>query len=140
MTEEEAMAAVALEEIGPDETEPAVPVPHITSVSYSRLVNLGDYQNEKLGASARVEEGDDPSVVLENLRYWVERDLKLRREAKTALEEIQDALWKAKNQHQQLQRGIEQMQKKWQQMRDLLHVLGLGIPGEYQRQYDDIPF
>lgn len=43
----------------------------ITSVSYSRLVSLGNYENEKLGASARVEEDQDPVAALEQLKEWV---------------------------------------------------------------------
>jgi hypothetical protein len=43
----------------------------ITSVGYSRLVNLGNYENEKLTASARVDEGTDPDTVLADLKDWV---------------------------------------------------------------------
>ncbi len=47
----------------------------ITSVNYSRLANLGNYENEKVGASARVDEGQDPDIVLSELRQWVDGKL-----------------------------------------------------------------
>jgi hypothetical protein len=43
----------------------------ITSVIYQRLWNLGNYENEKIGASAQVAEGQEPTEVLNDLKVWV---------------------------------------------------------------------
>ncbi|MEM6837670.1 MAG: hypothetical protein AAF609_12540 [Cyanobacteria bacterium P01_C01_bin.120] len=40
----------------------------ITKVSYSGLFNLGNYNNEKIGLTAHLDEGEDPEIVVEALR------------------------------------------------------------------------
>lgn len=43
----------------------------ITLVHYERLFNTGNYQNQKIGVEALLEEGDDPAGVLTQLRAFV---------------------------------------------------------------------
>lgn len=45
----------------------------ITSVGYSKLVNLGNYENERVNANARVDDGQDADAVLASLKAWVEQ-------------------------------------------------------------------
>lgn len=44
----------------------------ITKVSYTRVENLGNYENCRVEAEAVVNEGDDPNTVMKRLRKWVE--------------------------------------------------------------------
>lgn len=45
----------------------------ITQVSYTRLINLGDFENCRIGAEAQVDPGDDPVMVVEQLRQFVQQ-------------------------------------------------------------------
>lgn len=47
----------------------------ITSVSYRRVRSLPGYQSIAVEATGSVEDGDVPSMVLDDLRRWVERRL-----------------------------------------------------------------
>lgn len=47
----------------------------ITTVTYAKLVNLGNYSNEKLSVTAEVSEDDAPDVVIDALRLRVESTL-----------------------------------------------------------------
>jgi hypothetical protein len=49
----------------------------ITSISYARTVNLGDYNSEKLEMTASVETYDDPNEAAEKLKHVVHYALKL---------------------------------------------------------------
>lgn len=45
----------------------------IRTVHYSALINLGDYNNEKIGFTAEVEEDDSIDEILESLKAKVEQ-------------------------------------------------------------------
>ena len=49
----------------------------ITSISYARTVNLGDYNSEKLEMTAAVESYDDPNEAANRLKHVVHFDLGL---------------------------------------------------------------
>jgi len=42
----------------------------ITTITYSRTVNLGNYESEKLEVALELEEGQDPNIEAERLRTW----------------------------------------------------------------------
>lgn len=52
--------------------------PKITQISYSRLNNLGNYENERIEVTASVGEKQSANAVLEYLEGWVSRQLLLR--------------------------------------------------------------
>jgi hypothetical protein len=89
----------------------------ITSVNYSRLVNLGDYENEKLGASALVPEGTDPEKVVSVLRDWINNIVMSRSEAHRIADEYREIKWEIK-QAKQLQ---EKMARDYRFCLDVLH-------------------
>jgi hypothetical protein len=47
----------------------------IVKIEYERIKNLGNYENAKIKAIANVDEGEDPSEVLDDLRQWVKNEL-----------------------------------------------------------------
>jgi hypothetical protein len=61
----------------------------IVTVEYKRLRNLGNYENETVGASAQVEDGETPEEALEKLKVFVADKLLAKQreiEFKTELE------------------------------------------------------
>lgn len=47
----------------------------ITTITYSRTVNHGNYESEKLEATVELEEGTDPDHEFERLKAFVLRKL-----------------------------------------------------------------
>ncbi len=43
----------------------------ITTISYQAVKNLGNYESERLEATAQLEEGENPDDVALKLRRWV---------------------------------------------------------------------
>lgn len=50
----------------------------IKTISYQAVKNLGNYESERLEASADVEEGEDPDDAVLKLRRWVNLTLDAR--------------------------------------------------------------
>lgn len=47
----------------------------ITTITYKRTVNMGNYENKSLEATTQVEEDEDPSEASDLLRSWVINEL-----------------------------------------------------------------
>ena len=62
----------------------------ITSIHYSKLQNLGNYENEKLGATAIVPEGSDPLAIHAELKDWVDTQLGQAQETRDLEETLSD--------------------------------------------------
>ena len=43
----------------------------ITTITYSRTVNLGNYESEKLEVTVEIHEGADHALEFEDLKRWV---------------------------------------------------------------------
>jgi hypothetical protein len=54
----------------------------ITSISYSRVFSLGNYENEKIGFEAEIQEGEDSLKAFHDLKLTVEHAHAFRQEAK----------------------------------------------------------
>lgn len=52
---------------------------HVSRISYQRVVNLGNYQSERLEAEMTVSESDDPAEAVARLRAFVLGQLGLLR-------------------------------------------------------------
>lgn len=50
----------------------------IRTITYDRVKNLGNYENEKIHVEALLEEGEDPDIVLNGLRDFVDFHLQSR--------------------------------------------------------------
>ena len=103
----------------------------ITSVGYSRLANLGGYENEKVNASARVDEGQDAAEVLESLKAWVNERVSSENEAYGLRESAHDLRWKIEG----LNRQLADAKQKWEAAKALLHAHGVKV-----EEPEDLPF
>ena len=53
---------------------------NIKTISYQRVKNLGNYESERLEATADVPEGEDPRVCFVRLKRYVEAQLNIEQE------------------------------------------------------------
>lgn len=89
----------------------------ITVVHYSALVNTGNYENEKVGLDAQLEDGENVAQVVEALKDQAfalldRKDLlQARREAVWELRELEDKLAEARTQ--------------WEKAKEFLRAQGL---------------
>jgi hypothetical protein len=103
----------------------------ITSVSYSRLVNLGNYENEKVQASARVADGQDPDVVLGGLKTWVsERVTDVQGTSR-----LDNRVWDLRGELGDLERRISEARQKWNAVKPVLAAHGIDLP-----DFEELPF
>ena len=58
---------------------------NITTITYQRIKNLGDFENERIEITMEVK-NNDPDATLDKGKYWVERKL--------AQYELEKADWK----------------------------------------------
>jgi len=49
----------------------------VTKITVERVVNLGDFENERLAVTVVVEEGDSPAAVVMNARKFINDQQKL---------------------------------------------------------------
>jgi hypothetical protein len=104
----------------------------ITSVGYSRLVNLGNYENEKVTASARVEDGTDPDAVLASLKDWVMTRVADAERRERERDQAGQLQWDIRG----LELQLAQAKQKWEAAERFLAAHGIdpGIPR------DELPF
>lgn len=107
----------------------------ITSVSYSRLVSTGDYENEKVGAVANVDDGQDAAVVLSELRAWVNEGLTLDSKRRDTADQLRDTEWRLRNAKNELRNAT----KRWAMAREFLKLHGLPVPppATWEDEQDD---
>lgn len=107
---------------------------NITTISYSRLVSLGNYENEKVGATAEVEPGEDPNTVLSDLKAWVATQIKDRQEDQEVSSQLADKQYKLVD----LERRIENAKAKYAKLREILSSHGVTL--ETLPDFNDLPF
>lgn len=107
----------------------------ITSVNYSRLVSTGDYENEKVGAVANVDEGQDAATVLSELRAWVNEGLTLDSKRRDTADQLRDAEWRLRNVKDELRNAS----KRWAMAKEFLKLHGLPVPpsATWEDEQDD---
>lgn len=114
----------------------------ITSVHYSRLTNLGNYENEKTAAWAQVEDGEAPEAALATLKAWVETQAGLTpqaQEAESQAQRIENRLQQARYDMQRMQIEFADCKRTWEKARDFLKAVGLELPRNFM-DVDRNPF
>ncbi len=114
----------------------------ITSVHYSHLVNLGNYENQKFAAWAQVEEGETPETALATLKSWVENQAGISPEAQAAesqAERLERRLQQARYDMQRMQTEFADCKRIWEKGRDFLKAMGLDLPRNFM-DVDRNPF
>lgn len=102
---------------------------NIATVTYSRLKNLGNYENERLDATAAVLEGQTPEQVHEQLRTWVHGQLKLTMtDLEQEVQQLEGRRYDLKNDCQAIERRLEQLKKQWNEAKTLLTIHGINVP------------
>lgn len=103
----------------------------ITSVSYSRLVGLGNYENERVGITAEVAPDENADDVLASLRRWVNArvtDHESNRELEGRQTELQYAI-------QDYELRTEHAKKRWEMAEAFLKSHGINPD-----RWTDLPF
>lgn len=112
------------------------------TVTYRRLYDLGNYENEVIEATCAVNESE-PELLLADLRQWVDQqhELELRRRGSA---EKQDKAISDKNYKLIcLDNDIASMKETWLKAMNFLERMGIELPALYEKNEvgdEDIPF
>lgn len=103
----------------------------ITSVSYSRLVGLGNYENERIGATADVEQDEDWEHVLLALKGRVLGQLAAQEESHTLVDRREELKYEVRD----LEDRVAKAGKKWEAAEAFLKAHGID-----PSPWADLPF
>lgn len=110
----------------------------ITQVDYQKLVSLGNYENERVGAWCNVAEGENPADALHALTEWVEGQLEANRQIRTSLAEAESDLYKKRAEIHALERDIAVAQNRWDRLQAWFKENHIPLPSRWANV--DIPF
>ncbi len=91
----------------------------IKTVHYSALINLGDYQNEKIGFTAELGENETVEQAIEALRQ------KVRDNGGQNAEDLYNKLYDGRNQLRRLERKIHEATEQWNRTAEFLRAQGI---------------
>jgi PHD/YefM family antitoxin component YafN of YafNO toxin-antitoxin module len=114
----------------------------LVTVTYRRLYNLGNYENEVIEATADVNEYD-PAAVLIELKDWVELQHTELERQRGKVEAIGHAIHDHEYTLSSLKSDIAAMERQWIKAKELLEGMGVELPRLYHEKGvspDDIPF
>jgi hypothetical protein len=105
----------------------------VTSVEYRRLHTFGEYENETAGVVFAVEEGDDPSAVMEIARAWVDAQLQERADGRDVATRVQ----RAEIRLREVNGLLQESEKRWAAAQKILAAAGVDVPKDYGAGDDD---
>lgn len=91
----------------------------IKTVHYSVLINLGNYNNEKIGFSAEVGEDETAEQVIEALRQ------KVKENGGENAEELYNNLYQGKNELKEIEKKINKARAEWNAVAEFLKTQGI---------------
>lgn len=91
----------------------------IKLVEYSALISLGNYNNEKIGFTTQIEEGESVEQVIEALRQ------KVKKNGGTNAEELYTAMYNGRQELAQLERKINKARSEWEATAEFLKAQGI---------------
>ena len=99
----------------------------ITSVEYSRLVTFGHFENQRIGATAKVDYDTDgsPENVMEQLRLWVNDQLQQTVVMNDLKEQVRYEENGARSTLREIERNIEEAKVRWQKAKEFLNLHGV---------------
>ena len=114
----------------------------ITQVHYQKTVNLGNYENEKVGAWANVGLAETADEALTALTSWVHEKINGLQETKEEEEKEQHRLSTLQYRIEQAAREYKVMRDTWKRARETLQKFGFDVPRTYVHDGDPdgIPF
>jgi hypothetical protein len=98
----------------------------IRSVGYSRLVSLGNFENEKISATAELEDGEDAEVVLVDLKGWVNERLANRHRQ----QEEEAQFYRARADLSDIEAKLRDAKRQWDQAKEVLDKHGVKVASE----------
>lgn len=111
----------------------------ITQVHYQKLVNLGDFQNERIGAWAHVSDDETPEEALADLTAWVESQGLSRREVKDDLASAREQLNDVQYRRDNIKADITRLKKLWEKAAAIVTGMGMELPPGYRSWVDEQP-
>jgi hypothetical protein len=102
----------------------------VTTVTYAKLFNLGNYENERIELEDQVGPDETNEAALERVRQWVEaQGVEARRRARRGevLSGIEERISSAETRLRSVDRKHRDAVKKYGQLRDLLALHGVPI-------------
>lgn len=89
------------------------------TVSYSALLNLGNYSNEKIGFTVEVDEGELPEKIVETLRQ------KVREIGGPNAEELYSQMYDNRHKLAELNSKIQKATEQWNATAEFLRAQGI---------------
>lgn len=105
-------------------SENPTPAPLRPIVRYERLFNLGNYENEKIGISVPVEDGETADQALARAQAFVAD----QRNQLARLEDMADRVGRLTSQVWQLQRLAQRYTQRYHELKEKLEQLGTEVP------------
>lgn len=91
----------------------------IKTVHYSALLNLGDYNNERIGFTVELNEEDSIEEVITRLKEKVQSNASLN------ANKVRAALYKGKEELQELEQKVIKARRQWEQIAEFLRAQGI---------------
>lgn len=104
---------------------------NITTVGYTRLKNLGNFENQKVHASSAVEEGQDPVQVLNDVKEWVHEQLGQEIDVR----HLQEKKYVLQSNVNRLEQSLKRLQQQWEAAVELLEGHGVKVTEVYPSWY-----
>ncbi len=95
----------------------------IKTVEYSALFNLGDYNNERIGFTVQLDEGETPEQVIESLRKKAIEQSSDK--GMGGIDGIHNRIYSARFDLRSLERKLKQAQDEWNSVAEFLRAQGI---------------
>jgi chromosome segregation ATPase len=99
----------------------------IKAVTYHRLKNLGNYENERLEATAAIHEGDSPVEVLLDIKQWVSNQLNLKEDIRGEIRDLQHRKSTLNSEIFGLEARLAELKTKWLEAKKVLAAHGIEV-------------
>lgn len=112
----------------------------IDRVAYEELTSFGNYQNACIRAEATLQDGEDPSTALVDLRGFVCAELDKVRALHTSRDDRERATYQLDADIAQRKHEIERLTRRAQELKAVLERHGVETPDLLALELEDLPF
>lgn len=102
----------------------------ITSISYSRLVSFGNYENASLSATAQLEESEDVAAALDELKSFVDGEAIAVRQGSESSRRLRGELNSVEYELADKKREVDRLKDQASRMTEFLANHGVDIRNE----------
>lgn len=107
----------------------------IERIEYRQLKTFGNYENETVGATAVLEDGESPSDALADLKQWVRNELAMSISGRETRQQTRYEIESQQRELDALNESIETAKAKWDKAKAFLEKHGLQVD-----LYEAMPF